>query len=270
MKIQIFSTTIKYYSILNKLPDFIKPIGLGDDIFPSNWLNENEGDNIKHLNKYYGELTGFYWVWKNLLKDFGENDFVGFCHYRKLWLNNLDHKKKFSYKSIYNILLKENNRIFLELDVIQVQPIIFKNRNLLEDFAIIHGNNILDNSLEFLEKNLRIDFNNYLKKNTLYPLNMFIVKKKLFDEYCSIIFPWLEKCFKLCLKNDLLKGYNLRLPAFLAERFTSYWFSRFNEKRICLSYARLGNFFLSNKINNFINPLKIPFTSKIYPTIHKY
>lgn len=270
MKIKIYSTSIKYYSILNKLPNYIQPIGLGDNIFPSNWLNENSGDTIKNLNKYYGELTGFYWVWKNLLKNFGENDFIGFCHYRKLWLNYLGYKKKFSHKSIHNILLKEDDRIFLESNVIQVQPIIFRNRNLLEDFSIIHRNNILEESLEFLRDDLKINFYNHLKKNTLYPLNMFIVKKKLFNEYCSIIFPWLEKCFELCLKRDLLKDYNIRLPAFMAERFTSYWFSRFNEKKICLSYARLGNFFLSNKINNLINPLKIPFTSKIYPTIHKY
>ena len=49
---------------------------------------------------------------------------------------------------------------------------------------------------------------------------MFIVKKDLFVEYCTVLFPWLEKCYDYCYKNDLLKDYNIRLPAFLAERFT--------------------------------------------------
>ena len=98
---------------------------------------------------------------------------------------------------------------------------------------------------------------------------MFFVNKDLFVEYCSVVFPWLEKCYDYCYKNDLLKDYNIRLPAFLAERFTSFWFNKFKNKSD-LSYARLGNFFLSNNINKYINPLKIPFTSKIYPTIHRY
>ena len=62
------------------------------------------------------------------------------------------------------------------------------------------------------------------------------------------------------LKKDLCKGYNTRLPAFLAERFTSYWFSQFENKKQ-LSYARLGRFFLSNKLNIFMNQLNYPLLS---------
>ena len=58
---------------------------------------------------------------------------------------------------------------------------------------------------------------------------MFITKVKYFREYCEIIFPWLHNCFKYCEANNLLKGYNSRLPAFLAERFTSYWYSQKNK-----------------------------------------
>ena len=98
---------------------------------------------------------------------------------------------------------------------------------------------------------------------------MFITKKSFFVEYCNIIFPWLDECFKYCEKNNLLSSYNTRLPAFLAERFTSFWFSQ-QQNKTSLSYARLGNFFLSNNLNKYINPLKVPFTSRMYPTIHRY
>ena len=37
-----------------------------------------------------------------------------------------------------------------------------------------------------------------------------------------------------------------------------------------LSFARLGHIFLSNNINKFINPIKIPFTFRMYPTLHDY
>ena len=270
MNLKIFCTSIYPYNLLDKLPSYIQPIGLGNNKFPSNWYNEKNGDNIKYLNRYYGELTGFYWVWKNLLGNFKNNDLIGFCHYRKLWLNFfLKKKNKNSINSVYSDLLNPENKVLKNNDVIQVQPITFSRRNLFEDFEIIHKNSLLIKSLDFLKEPLRSDFSYFLNNNTLYPLNMFITKKEIFSEYCNIIFPWLEKCFIFCKENNLLIDYNTRLPAFLAERFTSFWFRQFNNKDV-LSYARIGKLYLSNKVNFFLNPLKIPFTTRIYPTIHSY
>ena len=98
---------------------------------------------------------------------------------------------------------------------------------------------------------------------------MFITRVELFEKYCEKIFPWLEKCLEFCIKKNLCENYNMRLPAFLAERFTSFWFAQLERKRT-LSYARLGNFFLSNNVNRFINPIKLPLTFRMYPTIHRY
>jgi hypothetical protein len=100
-------------------------------------------------------------------------------------------------------------------------------------------------------------------------MNMFITKVKYFEEYCSLIFPWLDKCFKFGQEKNLYKGYNKRLIAFLMERFSSYWFERFKSKSM-LSYARLGEFHLSNKVNKFFPSIKLPFTFIQYPTISKY
>ncbi len=62
---KIFCTAIKYYRIIDKLPKNILPLGLGKADYPSHWLTEKKGDNINHLNKYFGEATGIYWIWKN-------------------------------------------------------------------------------------------------------------------------------------------------------------------------------------------------------------
>ena len=255
-KVQIYCTSIKYYSILNKLPGYIKPLGLGEAEFPNTWLDEKKNKNIAHLNKYYGELTGFYWVWKNKINELDEDDFIGFCHYRKLWLDYKSNtKNKSSLKSVYENLLKSDNKIFNKVEVIQVQPITFKDRSLLDDFKIIHKNKALEKSLDFLEDSIRLKFLEFLKKNELFPLNMFIAKKPLFIKYCNIIFPWLEECMNYCQEQKLLISYNTRLPAFLAERFTSFWFSQYQNKEN-LSYARLGSFYLSNNLNKYLNPLK--------------
>ena len=56
--------------------------------------SETNGVNISSLNKYYAEMTGIYWVFKNKINDHSNDDWIGFCHYRRLWLNSILKKKK--------------------------------------------------------------------------------------------------------------------------------------------------------------------------------
>ena len=71
--LEIYCTSIQYFNILDKLPSYIKPLGLGNNNYPDHWLKEKNGKNISNLNKYYGETSGFYWVWKNRLNNKDKN-----------------------------------------------------------------------------------------------------------------------------------------------------------------------------------------------------
>lgn len=270
-KIKIFCTTIKYYKIMDKLPSYIIPVGLGSANYPDNWPCEKNGSNIMHLNRFYAEFTGFYYIKNNnFFDDLNDNDLIGNCHNRVIWLNSLLNKKsKIIFSSLYKNFLTEENALNYSGDVTQVQPITFKNKNLFEDWEEVHKCNLLKDSLGLLEKKVAIDFEKHLKGKEIFPHNMFITNKTNFNEYYDIIMPWLDKCYAICKKENLCLGYQSRIPAFLAERFTSFWFSRFKKRRL-LSYARLGKFHLSNKINKFINSAKLPFTFYQYPTIHRY
>ena len=268
--LDIYCTTVRYFSVLDKLPSYIKPLGLGSSNYPDHWLKEKNGENISKFNKHYREVSGIYWIWKNRLNDKDKNDWIGSCGYRKLWLNDLyNRKQKFSFSSLYSNLLNPNNEIFENCDVVQVQPIFLKNETVFQQFEKVHKKNILENCVNFLPSDEREKFINYLNGNKLCLLNMFITKTYLFRRCCENLFPWLEKCFDYCMTNNLCKDYNTALPAVLAERYTSYWFSQ-NSKSSYLSYARLGKFMLSNNINKFINPTKMPFTFGMYPTTHDY
>lgn len=269
-KLEIFCSTIKYYKIIDKLPNYITPIGLGDNSFPDHWLTEKKGKNISHLNKYYAQLTMYYWIWKNNLGRFNDTDFIGSCEHRLFWLNQFySQKQKFSISSLYNKLLKPENEAFKKKDIIIPHPIEFKSKSLLQDFEEVHTKDIILETINFLPIEERKSFLEHLNANIFYIGNMFITKKKYFIEYCEIIFPWVDLCYKLCVSKNLCNGYNIRLPVFLAERYSSYWMSKFKSKEI-FSFVRLGNFHLSNTINSIINTSKLPFTFYQYPTIYKY
>ena len=77
MKIKIYSASTIYRRVLDKMPSNILPIGLGKKNFPDHWLSEKKGVNILHLNKFYGEHSGIYWVWKNCMSEFKDNDWIG-------------------------------------------------------------------------------------------------------------------------------------------------------------------------------------------------
>ena len=55
---------------------------------------------------------------------------------------------------------------------------------------------------------------------------MFMCKKEFLKKYYESIFPWLEKCENLFGFD--LEGYGMkRIYGFLAERYLSYWFSKY-------------------------------------------
>ena len=111
--LNIFCSTINYFKILEKLPSYIVPVGLGEKQFPNNWLIEKKGENISHLNKHYGQLTMFYWLWKNKINQMHDEDFIGSCEHRLLWLDKLYEKKqKYSFDSLYSKLLSPKNKVF--------------------------------------------------------------------------------------------------------------------------------------------------------------
>lgn len=270
VNLNIYCTTIKYYKVMERLPDYVKPLGLGNLEYPNNWFDEKIGNNISSLNKFYAEFTGFYWIWKNQIKLLKKDDLIGNCHNRVLWLNNLyNEKKKFTLSSLYSNFLSTKNPILTESEAIQVQPITFKNKNLFSDFEEVHKTSALKECMSFLGNDLKKEFLNHMSGQLLFPHNMFITKVKNFEEYCEVIFPWLEKCMNYCHEKKICNGYNMRMPAFLAERFTSFWFNRFKKKSL-LSYARLGKFHLSNNLNSFINTTKLPFTFSQYPSTHRF
>ena len=108
--LKTFCISHEYINYLDKLNLKIIGSGASKKKFPDYWLNDASGTNISKKNPSYGTLTSIYWIWKNQLMNFNENDYISICHYRRFWLkenhetginkNNLD-------KNILSIQRKE-------------------------------------------------------------------------------------------------------------------------------------------------------------------
>ncbi len=265
-KLDIYCFTSKKYHFLDHLPNNIIPVGLGETKFPDHYISESKGINLSKHNKYYAEMSGIYWVYKNKLQYYNENDLIGFCHYRRLWLNDCYIKNHNQISSIFSKILHSHEQLDNKsAETFLLDPTKLKNENIYDHFVNNHGNILIEQISNFLEPDLYKAFLEYMQKREFSACNMFITKPKQFNDYCEFIFPLLEKILIFCLEKDLCKGNNIKLPAYFIERFTSFWFHHYT-KISYLSYAQLGSFFTSNISNKFINTLKTPFSFLFYPT----
>jgi len=245
-------------AIDDNLEDTIKslsyiPVGLGSGKFSENWLRDNSGNNISEKNKFYGEYTFHYWLWKNHLDNIADDIWIGFCAYRRFWSKNFLKPNKII--DFRNEILKSAHEKWENYDVIlgdkmyldQIKwikvlkygkvslmrnpKVIFKkNRNIRFHFDMFHGNGNLDKAINLLPHKDREDFRNFTIYNNSYNQgNMFITKSKnIMKEYYKNVFEWLEKCEEIFGFN--LEGYGkTRIYGFLAERFLPYWFNKYTK-----------------------------------------
>ena len=226
------------------------PVGLGNNKFSKEWLRDNNGINISQKNSYYGEYSFHYWLWKNKLDSLPDDNWIGFCTYRRFWQKK-NVKLTGSYdldESIldeipdewnnYEVILGNKMNIgnikwvkiikYGKLAILQNPKAIFKKkRNLKFQFDMFHGCGVIDKAIDLLNNEDKNEFSKFIINETSFnPANMFICRsKKILDKYYNTIFEWLERCENLFGFD--LKGYGkIRIYAFLAERFMSYWFNK--------------------------------------------
>jgi hypothetical protein len=94
-------------------------------------------------------------------------------------------------------------------------------------FDIFHGNEKIDKAIDLLEMKERSDFRIFINNQSFNKENMFICKsKKIIKEYYNSVFPWLQRCENIFGFN-LNAWHEIRIYAFLAERYLSYWFNKY-------------------------------------------
>lgn len=200
--------------------ELYKPLVCGRGITENKpgYFYDDEADNISNLNKYYSELTGEYWAWKNT-----DQDIIGFCHYRRWYVRNL-RWDKITKSDIINDLN--------EYDIILPKPMKFikplyefhKSLNverpdydvLFEDYVLVE-----DILKRFFPKYAKT-YNDVMNDRYLWLNNMFICNRELANDY----FDWLFKVFDKISEEidfDKYQSRDTRIFGFMAERLlTTY------------------------------------------------
>ena len=183
------------------------------------YICDNTGENISLKNANYCELTGLYWAWKNL-----DCEYIGLCHYRRYFSKKSigkDKKAAILHKDDYEKLLQK-------YDVLLPTKRNYYIETVRSQYEHAHNKRDLD-EVEKIVQELYPEyseaFTKVMKRTKLHILNMFVMKKDRFDEYCKWLFDIL---FELEKKIDIsdYNQYEARVFGFLSERLFNVWLEK--------------------------------------------
>lgn len=157
--------------------DVYTPIHVGRAISPykeemANMIGDDTGDNISVENPRYCELTAIYWGWKNL-KDI---DYFGLCHYRRYF------QKKITNENIQELMSSCDFIVAKKVAFAQSIKTWLSGSLVSEDVYILYKVILA----KCPDKKCQID--DFFMSNAIYPCNMFICKKEIFDSYAEWLF----------------------------------------------------------------------------------
>lgn len=193
------------------------PVFVGKEIHPDvnkTFQGDNTGDNISVKNPNYNELTALYWGWENL-----EVDGMGLVHYRRYL--SLKGGKSFD-----NILtMDESKKLLSKYDVI-----LPKRRNYYIETNKSHYLHVHEKEpLEVMTKVIKQDYPEYVpamekvfNRTWAHMFNMFIMKKKVLNEYCTWLFDILSKVEDQIDIREYT-SYEKRVYGFLSELMLDIW-----------------------------------------------
>ena len=220
--------------------DLYLPLYVGSDVtkLDLDYKKDNEGENISNKNPYFCELTGIYWAWKNL-----DAEYIGLSHYRR----HFKGKEKFSCNGKTKKVLSydELSNLFDTTDVV-----LPRKRNYYIETVYNHyvhtmypeplektGEIIVEKYPEYLG-----EFENLKKRKTAHMFNMFIMKKEVFDKYCTWLFDVLFELEKV-IDVSQYDSFHARFFGRISELLLDVWLRTNN-----ITYKEV-KFFSTEKTN---------------------
>lgn len=204
-------------------PDYITTVQVGAALTDQRiaTLTDDSDINISNRNGNYSELTGLYWVWRNCMSNIDSDTYFGLAHYRRLL--------QFSENDLKRI--REN-----DIDVVLPYPIPYQPNIEVHHFRYLCDVE-WDATLQALYE-LQPMYAKMLKKileqNYLFNYNIFVAKQKVFDDYCSWLFPILFRIEEIV--NTKWNRNPNRYIGYISETLETLYFM-YNKNRLKIAHT---------------------------------
>lgn len=202
------------------------PLHVGATLHPEvlpEWAQDNDGDNISVRNPAYSELTGLYWLWKNV-----NATYKGIVHYRRHFATQNIVRRLFT-RDRFNRIAREHEICGLLQDHDILVP---KKRNYYIETVYSHyihtiqdGENQLINTRAVIkehEPSYIPAFDLVMASRKAHMFNMLIMSQEKLDEYCSWLFPILEQLDRR-IDSSNYDAFNMRYPGRISEMLLDVW-----------------------------------------------
>lgn len=228
---------------------------LADSHFPG-FLHDDTGDNISIKNRSYCELTGQYWAWKNV-----EADYYGFYHYRRYLYPDTGAMLP------YKIERRPTSKILERLNYSRLAPLIEQYDFVLpqkEDMLISVRKHYVsaqfhhEKDLKLVESIILEDYpeykaatESYFSGSMNYFGNIFIMRKQVFQNYCSWLFRILKEFDQKVNITDYAPQ-DKRVNGYLAERLLGIY-QTYHQELTLLELPRVH--FITNPFDRYKNQM---------------
>lgn len=159
-------------------------VGAKDKDTIQNYTRDDQGENISQLNANFCELTGIYYIWKNI-----DAPYKGLVHYRRYFKGTQAASDKDPFTQIAG--QDELSELLSKHDIILPKKRNYYIESNRSHYCHAHESEALtlteliirEKCPPYLES-----FERVMHKSSAHMFNMFIMKGQIFDEYCSWLF----------------------------------------------------------------------------------
>lgn len=237
-------------------------------------LHDDEGeDQISQRNTTYCELTAQYWVWKHM-----DADYYGFMHNRRYISFSKEHLKEDMYGNVVMGMIDAaaldklgyqpgNMRRMIEgNDIVALAPLDISKctwlpkgqRTVRGQYASgqQHDTGDLDLLVSILREKYpeyEQDAIDYLNGDKGYYLNMYIMRKEIFNAYSAWLFDVLD-AFSAKQDYTNFSNYEIRKCGFIAERLFGIYFTHLLRTQPDLKVRYMQNSFFSSLDKPYLEP----------------
>lgn len=207
------------------------------------FLHDDVGKNISDKNHSYCELTAQYWVWRNV-----EADYYGFFHYRRYLYPDTMEKCPYRIEGTPTVALLEELGYERFSALIQKYDLIAPlGENMYVPVREHYANAPFHHrkDLVLIEQIIREHcpeyvpaMEQYFSQTICYFGNIYIMRRDIFQYYCSWLFHILKE-FDQCADMSDYTRQEMRVNGYLAERLFGVWLTYMRKKLRILELPRV-------------------------------